>query len=332
MAEGRAIWFEGPRQIGIRREAVRDPEAGQVTVRAIHSLISAGSELNLYRGEGNLPDLLLPTARGTIPFPLKFAYQTVGEVAAAGSRSGFAEGDRVFARHPHQDLFTIEADGRLLSRIPADIDSLRAQFAGMFNVALQILLQRPVRPGEVVAVSGLGLVGSFAAFLARLSAGRLIAIDPLPFRRERAQWIGADALVHPRDAAAAIDAMSGGRGADLFIETSGAPPALQTAIASTAVLGTIAVAAWYGTRPVPLSLSPEFHLRSQKILSIHVSNLDEANRWDPARKFATCCDYLKRIDVERLVTHRFAFDRAPDAFRLLDEKPGDALGVLLVHE
>ncbi len=44
-------------------------------MRAITSLVSAGSEMNLYRGEGNLPDLLLPTARGTLPFPIKFAYR-----------------------------------------------------------------------------------------------------------------------------------------------------------------------------------------------------------------------------------------------------------------
>jgi threonine dehydrogenase-like Zn-dependent dehydrogenase len=180
-------------------------------------------------------------------------------------------------------------------------------------------------------VSGLGLVGSFAAFLARLSAGKLIVIDPNPFRREKAAWIGADAIVGPDDAAEAINSLSDGRGVDMFIETSGAPSALQMAILNTATLGTIAVAAWYGTRPVQLSLSPEFHLRSLKIISIHVFNLDEGNRWNRERKFATSVDFLKNIDVAQLITHRVPFEDAPSAYRQLDEHANETLAVLLEH-
>lgn len=325
----RAVWFEGPRQAVLRSEEVPDPSASEIQVRAIHSLISTGSELNLYKGEGNLPDVLLPTARGQIPFPLKFAYQTVGEVVAAGKDSGFSVGDHVFAHHPHQELFTVST--QWIQRIPEGLDDLRAQFMSMHIIGLQTLLQRPVRPGEVVAVSGLGLIGSFAASLARLNAGKLIIIDPLAFRRDKAAWIGADAVVGPEDAAEAIRELSDGRGVDLFIETSGAPPALQMAINNTAVLGTIAVAAWYGTRPVQLSLSPEFHLRSLKIISIHAFNLDEDNRWDNERKSLTSLEFLRKIDVTPLITHRIPFSEAPSAYEQLDKRSGETLGVLLEY-
>lgn len=327
---GRAIWFEGPRHAALRIETVLPPGPEEVLIRSIHSLVSAGSEVTLYKGEANLPDLLLPTARGTLPFPVKFAYQTVGEVVAAGTDSGFAPGDKVFAGHPHQDVFTVSA--AMCNRIPDNVDPTRAQFAGMFGVAHQVHLQCPVRPGEVVAVSGLGLIGQFAAFLARLSAGGLILIDPLPLRREQAAWIGADAIVGPEDAAAAIAALSDGRGVDKFIETSGAPAALQTAILNTATLGTIAVPAWYGTRPVQLSLSPEFHLRSLKIISIHSFNLDEHDRWDQARKFRAATSFLQRIDVEPLISHRIPFAEAPEAYRLLTEQPEATMAVLLMHD
>lgn len=326
---GRAVWFDGPRQAALRTEAIASPAGNEILVRSIHSLVSAGSEIALYKGEGNLPDLLLPTARGTLPFPVKFAYQTVGEVLEAGADSGYAPGDKVFAGHPHQDVFTIAAG--MCNRIPDDIDPLRAQFAGMFGVAHQVHLQCPVRPGEIVAISGLGLIGQFAAFLARLSAGRLILIDPLALRRQQSAWIGADAVVGPEDAAEAIAALSGELGVDKFIETSGAPPALQTAIDNTATLGTIAVPAWYGTRPVHLSLSPQFHLRSLKIVSIHSFNLDEDNRWDQPRKFRVAFDFLRLIDVNPLISHRIPFERAPEAYRLLAEHPETAMAVLLTH-
>ncbi len=328
--QAQAVWFVAPRHAVLRPETVRPPAPGQVQVRAVHSLISAGSELNLYRGEGNLPGVLLPTAKGSIPFPVSFGYQIVGEVLAAGTGVYYAIGDKVLAMHPHQDIFNVMAAG-LTWRIPPDVHPLQAQFARMFGVGLHTLLQRPIRPGEVVAVSGLGLIGTFAAYLARLSAGKLIVIDPVLFRRKTAEWLGADAVVTPEEASRAILELSNGRGVDLFIETSGAPPALQAAINNTAVLGTVAVAAWYGTRPVTLSLSPEFHLRSIKIVSIHGFNLDEDDRWPADRKVHTCFEYLKRIDVKRLISHRFAFAHAPDAYRLLDERSGETLAVLLEY-
>lgn len=323
----RAVWFEGPRLAVLRSEEVPEPASSEIQVRAIHSLISTGSELNLYKGEGNLPDALLPTSRGTIPFPLKFGYQTVGEVVAAGSDSGFAVGEHVLAAYPHQELFNVSPDW--VRRIPQGTDLLRAQLSGMHNIGLMVYLQRPVRPGEVVAVSGLGLIGGFAGSLARRMASKLILIDPLPFRRDKAAWIGADAVVGPEDAAEAIRELSGGRGVDMFVETSGAPPALQMAIDNTAVLGTVAVAAWYGTRKVELSLSPEFHLNSLKIVSIHAFHLDEGNRWDQERKDLTSMEFLKHIDVEPLITHRIPFADAPSAYRQLDQNPGETLGVLL---
>src|SRR3546814_15903462 len=71
------------------------------------------------------------------------------------------------------------------------------------------------------------------------------------------------------------------RGVDTFIETSGAPPALQTAITNTGERGSVVVPAWYGTRPVSLSLSPEFHLRALTIKSVFVGSVggDELARW-----------------------------------------------------
>lgn len=330
-ATARALWFTGPSRAELRTETLRPVGSAEVAVRALHSLVSAGSELNMYRGEGNLPTLLIPTAEGRLPFPVKFAYQVVGVIEEAGTESGFNVGDKVFAVHPHQERFTLAATPRLVHRLPSDYPPVRAAFTGMLCVGLRVLLSVPVHPGDVVAVSGLGVIGTLTAYLARLSAGKLILIDPLTSRRERAQWIGADAVVPPEEAVATIFQLSRGRGADIFVETSGAPQALQTALGSTGTLGTIAVAAWYGTRPVSLAMSPEFHLKSQRIVSIWVGQVtdDSSARWDTARLRDTALDYLARLNIEKLISHRVAFSHAPDAYRLLDEQPAAALGVLL---
>src|SRR3546814_12834455 len=66
-------------------DLAKAPGAGEIRVRAIHSMVSPGSEMNVYRGEGNLPSVPLPTMAGTLPFPIKFGYQVVGRVEAARS-------------------------------------------------------------------------------------------------------------------------------------------------------------------------------------------------------------------------------------------------------
>jgi threonine dehydrogenase-like Zn-dependent dehydrogenase len=289
--------------------------------------------MNLYRGEGNLPDLLLPTAEGTFPFPVKFAYQTVGEIVEVGSHSPWKVGDRVFCQHPHQDLFNITPAPGIVTRIPGGFDPQLAVFGGQFTVAVNSLLDAPARVGDYVAVSGLGLIGTFCAYLARKNAFRLVLIDPAVRRRERAGWIGADAVVGPDDARTVIDELTGNRGVDLFIEASGAPPALQLALQTTMHGGTIDVTSWYGTRSVELLLSPEFHLRHHRVHSSHVGAIGTGvyPGRDRKRAFESALEYLKHIDRNVLKTHEFPFAEAPRAYELVDTAPDDMLGVILIH-
>lgn len=342
----RAVWFTGPRQAELLEEEVREPRRGEVLVRAAASLVSGGTELVLYRGEaGSRDETDLPTSAGQYPFPIKFAYQTVGVVEAAGAGAEFAVGDRVFAYHPHQSFFAMRSGRanagllapsgrRLLFQIPDALDDDHAAFSNLYSVAMTSLLDCPVRIGDCAVVSGLGIVGTFAAEMARATADRLILIDPLPLRRELAERLGADAVVHPNEAAAAISELSEGRGADVFIEASGSPAALQAAIEQTGREGTVVVVSYYGKKKVSLTLAPEFHLRRLRIVSSQNASVGSGlqPRWDTERRMAVAMRRLERIDVAPLITHRVAFDDAPAAYRLLDETPGDALGVILEYQ
>jgi len=331
----RALWFTAPRTAELREEAVREPEAGEVQVQALCSLVSAGTEMNVYRGQvGSAAEVALPTVAGEFPFPIKYGYQVVGRVVVAGDASGYETGDRVFCQHPHQERFTVDARVPIVFPLPPAVPVLTAAFSSLYRTALNCLLDVPVRVGECVAVSGLGVVGSFCAHLARKTAGKLLLIDPAPRRRELAAWIGADAVVAPDEAPAAVAELSDGRGMDVIIEASGAPAALQAALRSIATEGTIAAVAWYGTREVPLVLTPEFHFRRPRIISSWVGMIGSGQqaRWTPERQRAVALAGVGEIDVERLVTQRFAFADAPQAYELIDQHPEETLGVVLDYE
>lgn len=334
-ARARALWFAAARHAELRTEQVRIAGPGEVTVRALVSLVSAGTEMLVYRGE--LPaedDLGLETCEGNFGFPVKYAYQVVGEVVAVGDGVDLNLGDTVFCRHPHQELFTIRAGGFLLRQVPPGLEPERAAFVNLLEVAVNCMLDVPIRHGDVVVVYGHGIVGSFCAQLARRTAGRLVVVDPIAGRRATAMAAGADAAVAPDDVAAAVAEQSLGRGADVCIEATGSPAALQSAIRVTGQEGTIVAVSYFGNRVVPLTLSPEFHYGRQRIISSQVSSLGSGlqPRWDFARRNAVAFDLLSTGWLSTPVSHRIPFGDAPAAYRLLDSDPADTAGVLLVYD
>jgi 2-desacetyl-2-hydroxyethyl bacteriochlorophyllide A dehydrogenase len=331
---GRAVWFESLRTANLREESVEQARSDQLTVRAITSLISQGTELQVYRGQISAEtDLGLETCAGTFAFPVKYAYQVVGRVESAGDRVPFAVGDLVFARHPHQDLFTMRFNPELIFKLPEDLDPEVAAFSNLADVALNAVLDVPPRLGDVVVVFGQGIVGTFAALFARKVAGTLVVVDPLADRRDRALSHGADHAVHPDDALRIVQDVSSGRGADVTIEASSAPPALQQAIAVTGQEGSIAVVSYYGTRPVTLTLAPEFHFRRHRIVSSQVSSLGSGlqPRWDFGRRMDTVLALLATLPVKQMVTHRFDVAEAPAAYRFVDTRADETLGVLFTY-
>ncbi|MBX6343318.1 MAG: zinc-binding dehydrogenase, partial [Thermomicrobiaceae bacterium] len=136
------------------------------------------------------------------------------------------------------------------------------------------------------------------------------------------------------DLPAAIRERTEGRGADVAVEASGAPAALQQALDSVAVQGTVVVASWYGTKPVPLALGGRFHRGRLRVVSSQVGMLDPAlaPRWDRARRQRLVLALLDELPLAGLLTHRLPLSRAADAYRLVDQAPGEVVQVALDYQ
>lgn len=322
----RAVWFVGPRQIELREAPVRKPAPGEITVRATRSLISAGTEMLVYRGDTNPGDRMPPNSEGAFPFPTKYGYQTVGEVVAVGADSGFRVGERVFTRHPHQDVFTLEARPEYVVRIPDEVDDASATFLNLTRVALTGVLDVPVKVGETAVVFGQGVVGMMCARIAALNAATTVVVDRFEKRRALALRYGASAAVEPDDVAQTVLELTNGRGADVVYEASGAPPALQSAIEIAADRGEIVAISLYGNHEVPLRLAPEFHFRRLRITS---SQATDQARWDWVRRTEAAFGLLERLSVADMVSRTVPFGSAAQAYELVDRDPANVLGVVL---
>ena len=325
-----ALHFVGPRDVAIVAEPVAAPGPGELLVETVVSAISPGTELLVYRGEvppGMALDASIDGMGSAARFPLKYGYSTVGRVVALGP--GVDEGWRgrsAFCLHPHESRFLARA-GELYP-VPDGVSAEDAALYPSAETALTLVMDGRPMIGEHVAVFGQGIVGLMVtALLARFPLASLVTFDLHPLRRRLSRELGAGDAVDPR-----ADAPR--RECDLVYELSGDPATLDDAIAVTGFGGRVVIGSWYGERAAPVALGGAFHRSRMRLISSQVSTIDPAlsGRWSMQRRREAAWDVLAQIAPARLVTHRFPFAAAADAYALLDRHPDEAVQVLLTYE
>jgi threonine dehydrogenase-like Zn-dependent dehydrogenase len=168
-----------------------------------------------------------------------------------------------------------------------------------------------LRGGETIAIFGQGPVGLSAMQFAVALGARVIAIDISPERRKLAQEFGAHAVIDAAagDMVAAIRDLTHGEGAHVTLDASSAPAARAAAVRAVRSWGT---ACFVGERgQVTLDVSPDL-LRRQVTL---------VGSWTFSKQGqAECAEFVadRKVDVERLFTHRWTLDQAEEAYTLFD--------------
>jgi len=338
-----SLYFTGPFETEIRKTAVEMGE-DEVLVQTQISGISAGTELLIYRGEAptDLPaDETFETIDGDLSFPLRYGYAAVGDVVDVGEAVDDEWlGRSVFAFDPHETRFSISPENLL--PVPAGATPEEMALFPSAETATSLVLDGRPRVGEEVVVFGAGVVGLCTiGILSSFPLNRLVAVEPIPDRREHARSMGADVAVAPDrlddvlDAEA--DAHSRGEapdGVDLVYELSGHPPALDDAVDAVGYDGRVVVGSWYGEKPATIDLGTSFHRDRISVESSQVSTLapEIRGRWTKARRTETALDRLCELDVSSLVTHRIPFADASGAYRLLDDCRDGVLQVLLTYK
>lgn len=329
------LTFTAPRRVEILPRALPPLAENQVLVQTLLSAISPGTEMLIYRGQFplDLPvDTCFPGMDTRFCYPLAYGYACVGRVVETGSAVSPTWRNRlVFAFQPHTAHFV--SDISALLPLPPDLPPETACFLPNAETAVNLVQDAAPLLGERVLVLGQGIIGLLtAALLRQFPLETLVTTDFYPLRRAASQDLGVtvcvDASLPERDAALRQALPFG---ADLTLEVSGSPLALDTAIEHTAFSGRIVVGSWYGEKTAALHLGGRFHRSRIQILSSQVSTIrpELSARWDKARRFRVTWEALARIRPERWVTHRFPFARAAEAYRLLDEHPQATIQILL---
>ena len=329
------LFFVGPGQVEVRAEPLPSVPADQVLVKSMLSAISPGTELLIY--QGLFPHMLpkddsIAGLAGRFEYPFRYGYATVGRVVECGRDVDPSWGGRdVFVFHPHEDYVLIQPDA--LMPLPEGMSPETAVFLPNTESAVNFIMDGRPMIGERVVVFGQGIVGLLTAHLLRaFPLDRLVTLDRYPARRQASLEIGVDAVIDPEqpDVKGALMEALGGD-ADLAIELSGNPRALNLGLAVCGYDGRIVIGSWYGAKRTELDLGGRFHRNRVRMFSSQVSKLapELRGRWSKARRFSVVWKMLKQIQPTRYITHRIPFHDAGQAYRLLDRHPEQVVQVVL---
>lgn len=362
------LLIESPRKVRFDEYEERALEPHEVRVRTLHSGISAGTEMTIYRGSNPYAKkrwdselkLFLNADDDPRMYPTPLGYEEVGRVVEVGSevaaqpeagrivstvaapvggpaapRSSapgpVRPGDLVYGSWGHRTGTIMPGRSAAANRMEPDADPRNGIFARIGAIALNGILDAQINVGEVVAVFGAGVVGIICCALARLSGATVIAVDVRESRLEHARPY-ADLLIH-EDAALQIKRFTRNRGADVVIEATGSDVALNEAIRSVAYSARVVSLGFYQNNAQGLYLGEEFHHNRISIVCSQIFAVNPAlsYRWDVPRLERTIMDlqHQGKLDLRPLITQEFPFERAAEAYQLLDEHPEAATQVVL---
>ena len=316
----RLVKREGYGNFLFEEASVPIPEPNQVLVRTHTSLISRGSEiLARYRKE----EAVSPSIMG---------YSVAGTVERSGAEAlaaGLRPGDRVFVSAPHAEyVVSAVGDEARLIKVPDSMPWSHVPFIALARGGVAWAIASDAKPEDTVVVLGQGLVGNLVmqAHRAR-GAARVIAVDSLDLRARISGECGADVVIHggQTDPVAEVKRLTDGKGADVVVDCVGGPPGLQSfkhAQDMVKTFGTIHLVALYHGQPLALDSSK---IQRKKLIGGYYLT-------EPLGPLSVrAAEHIAsgRIKVEPMITHRFAAEKAPEAFAFLDQHPEEALGILL---
>lgn len=349
--------------------------AGGVLVRTAASLISAGTEKavielskkSLIGKARERPDLVrqviakarsqgvrntLQAVMSKMDRPLALGYSAAGIVEEVGSGVvSLKKGDRVavagagYASHAELNYVPLN----LTAVIQPEVSFEEAAYSTVASIALQgVRLARP-ELGELIAVSGLGLIGLITIQLLKANGCRVIGMDFSREKVELALRLGMDqGIVLPVDEPhRAVDSFTKGRGVDQTLitaaTTSNEPIELAGEI--TRRKGSIVVVGAVGLN-IPRNIYYPKELDVKISMSYGPGRYDSSYeeggldypydyvRWTEQRNMESVVDLMARgkLDVRSLTTHRFPIEQAMAAYELIQNGSEPYVGILLKYD
>jgi threonine dehydrogenase-like Zn-dependent dehydrogenase len=157
-------------------------------------------------------------------------------------------------------------------RVPSDVRPEHAALIEPLACAIHAVERGEIKLDDVVVIAGMGPIGTCMLQIAKLkSPAMLVALDLQPKRLALAADLGADLALNPgkEDVVRRVMDLTAGYGCDVYIEASGAGPAVPQGLEMIRRLGTFVEFSVHGS-PVAVDWSI---IGDTKELNIHGAHL-----------------------------------------------------------
>lgn len=204
----------------------------------------------------------------------------------------------------------------LLHRIPENLSYVEAALAEpTANIVTDLLERGKVEPEDFVVVLGPGPIGLIAAMAAKAEGARAVMIVGTnadeALRLKTARELGIDYVVNlqQEDPVAKCLELTG-RGADLVVECSGAPPAIASTVDYVRKQGRICAIGLTGKKPVQL----DWDKFQTKVATIIFNMSTFYTSWDRALSMLS----LGKVNAKAVITHEFPLEDWEAAFEAVE--------------
>jgi L-iditol 2-dehydrogenase len=329
--------------IRIEEDPIPEPGAGEILVRTRACGICTGDLMGWYMKR---------------KAPLVFGHEPVGEVVKVGDGvTQLREGSRVFVHHHAPcgecarcqrgaavhcetwrkgairpggmaEYFVVSAASVAVDtlELPAALDYTAASLIEPVACVVKSLRRGGVTSGQTVVVIGVGIMGQLHVALAAQIGARVIALDRVPFRLQRAKELGAHATidVEKNDPFEAVRELTAGEMGEVVFVGPGSIEAMDTGIRLAAPDARVVL--FTCSQPDDVLAVKPFEIYFREVSLVPSYSCGPRDTREALQLLAT-----GKIPVSQLVTHQFGLEKIEEAMRAAADVDA-ALKTLVVFE
>ncbi len=189
------------------------------------------------------------------------------------------------------------------------------------SIALHVANRARIQPGDNVGIMGGGAIGLLGGEAARIrGAGRVIIVEPLELRRQKARQMGFEVIDSTAgDAGAKLREMTGGLGVDKIIEAAGVPITVQWSLAALREGGRIAAVG------IP-NKGVEINMRDLVLYELEIAG-SRASAGEMRRVMPHVAD--GRMRLSEVMTHEFALTDYAEAMATFRDPASGAIKIII---
>ncbi len=319
------IVFTGKQAVTFEDFTPPKVKRGEIGVRTLASLMSIGTENIVF-------NRIFEPGTGWdawAKYPFYPGYACIGEVDEVGAGvKGFKVGDRVAHRRQHWSYHVLPASQAF--PVPDGVRSQDAPWFALAKIAFMGALAADYRLGDRVLVIGAGPIGQMSLRWAVAAGARTAVVaDTMPKRLKIARLGGATHVVSKPIAECLDDVLAANDGelADVVVDSTGNDRVFAEALKFARTRGRVLLIGDTGF-PSRQHLTEDVIQKGLKVVGAHDKHTTEEWTVSKITGIFFALVTAGRFSLKGLNTHVFKPSECVRAYRTVNERRGDTLGVV----